>query len=93
MKTNLSKSKYIKGLQCRKALWLEKHKPELKTEVDAQTKQNFAIGHQVGDLAKQLFPNGVEIEFNAQNFPIMITQTKQLITDGTKVIYEATRQP
>ena len=87
---NLSKSKYIKGLQCHKALWLDKYKPELKSDASAQTQQNFAVGHQVGDLAKQLFPNGVEIEFDAQNFPTMITKTKQLIVDGIEVIYEAT---
>jgi hypothetical protein len=90
VKTNLSKSKYIKGLKCHKALWLDKHKPELKADASAQTQQNFAVGHQVGDLAKQLFLNGVEIEFDTKNFPSMIAKTKQLITEGESVIYEAT---
>jgi len=92
---NLSKSQYIKGLQCNKALWLLKNKPQLKTPFPEQTQQNFNIGYQVGDLAKELFPSGVEIEFNAKDFPQMISKTKQLINenlinDGEEIIYEAT---
>jgi len=33
---------------------------------------NFNIGYQVGDLAKELFPNGVEIEFNSNDFKAMV---------------------
>lgn len=90
MKTNLSKSKYIKGLQCHKALWFEQHKPKLKSSASAQTTQNFATGNQVGDLAKELFPNGEEIEFDSGNFHGMIAKTKALIAEGVSVIYEAT---
>ena len=31
---NLSKSSYCRGIQCKKILWLEKHKPEEKQELD-----------------------------------------------------------
>ena len=31
---NLSKSKYCKGIQCKKILWLEKNKPEVIEEID-----------------------------------------------------------
>ena len=30
----------------------------------------------MGDLAKQLFPNGVEIEFDSSNFDGMITKKR-----------------
>jgi len=86
----LSKSQYIRGLQCHKSLWLYKYKPELRDTPDSQTESAFETGYQVGDLAKELFPNGVEIEFDPKNFNGMITKTKELIKNGTKVIYEAT---
>jgi len=86
----LSKSQYIRGLQCHKSLWLYKYKPELRDAPDSQTQSNFEKGYDVGDLAKELFPNGVEIEFDSSNFNGMIEKTKELITNGTKVIYEAT---
>ena len=60
----LSKSQYIRGLQCHKALWLLKHRPELREKPDAATQTRFDLGHTVGDVACDLFPGGVEIEYN-----------------------------
>ena len=71
----LSKSQYIRGLQCHKSLWLYKHKPELRDTPDNQTQSSFEKGYDVGDLAKELFPNGTEIEFDNNNFDGMITKT------------------
>jgi hypothetical protein len=87
---NLSKSQYIKALQCHKALWLQKNKPELKDTTDKQTESLFAQGDSVGELAKELFPDGEEIVFNPSDFSIMIEKTKALIAEGKEVIYEAT---
>ena len=85
----LSKSQFIRGLQCHKSLWLLKHRKELRDKPDAQQQALFETGHTVGDLACQLFPGGVEIEFDPQNFNRMIEQTRHLIDDGVEVIYEA----
>ena len=87
---NISKSQYIRGLQCHKSLWLYKNKPELRDAQDHQTESSFNTGYDVGELAKELFPNGVEIEFDSSNFKGMIEKTRKLIADGTEVIYEAT---
>ncbi len=86
----LSKSQYIRGLQCHKSLWLYKHRPELRQEPDAATQALFDMGHTVGDLACELFPGGTEIEFNHEDFSGMAAKTKQLVEGGTEVIYEAT---
>jgi len=86
----LSKSQYIRGLQCHKSLWLYKNKPELRDTPDHQTQSAFNTGYQIGDLAKQLFPDGTEIEFDSSNFNGMIEKTKELIANGAEVIYEAT---
>ncbi|MCT7621807.1 hypothetical protein [Aliarcobacter butzleri] len=86
----LSKSQYIRGLQCHKSLWLYKNKPELRDTPNQAQESLFNTGFDVGDLAKQLFPNGVEIEFDSSNFDGMITKTKELINNGCEVIYEAT---
>lgn len=86
----LSKSQYVRGLQCHKSLWLLKHRPALRDKPDAQQQALFDTGNTVGDLACQLFPDGVEIEFDPKNFDGMIEQTRQLIAEGVEVIYEAT---
>lgn len=87
---NLSKSQYIRGLQCHKSLWLYKNQLNLRDTPDHQAESSFNTGYDVGELAKELFPNGVEIEFDNSNFNGMIEKTKELIANGTEVIYEAT---
>lgn len=87
---NLSKSQYIRGLQCHKSLWLYKNKPELRDTPNQAQESLFNTGHDVGELACKLFPNGVEIKFDATNFDGMVSKTKELIDHGTEVIYEAT---
>jgi len=86
----LSKSQYIRALQCHKSLWLYKHKPELRDTSDNLQESLFKKGYEVGNLAKELFANGIEIEFDSDNFDGMIAKTKELIADGVEVIYEAT---
>lgn len=85
----LSKSQYILGLQCLKSLWLYKNKPDLRKKPDKTQELILDKGVEVGDLAKELFPQGVEIEFDSGNFERMIERTKELIKSETKVIYEA----
>lgn len=86
---NLSKSLYTKGIQCQKALWLKKYNKEVLSLPDDSALARFETGNEVGDLACELFPNGVEIAYT-KNFDEMIAQTKKLIDDGIKYIYEAT---
>ena len=86
----LSKSQYIRGLQCHKFLWLYKNNPELRDAPDHTQESLFNTGYNVGELAKDLFHNGVEIKFDADNFNGMINKTKELIASDTEVIYEAT---
>lgn len=88
----LSKSQFIRGLQCHKSLWLYKNKPSLRSKPATQEKALFETGNQVGDLACQLFPDGIEIEFNPNDFAGMAQQTMALIAKGQEVIYEATFQ-
>ena len=86
----ISKSQYIRGLQCHKSLWLYKNNPELRDSTNQAQESLFNTGYDVGELSKQLFPNGVEIEFDSNNFDEMIRKTKELIQNGCEVIYEAT---
>jgi len=37
----LSKSQYLRGLQCHKSLWLYKHRPELRAKPDTQTESTL----------------------------------------------------
>jgi len=58
----LTKSRYVNGLQCSKWLWLSFNKPEELPEVDKETQHRFDEGHRIGELAKTLFPDGIEVK-------------------------------
>jgi len=84
---SLSKSRYMKGLQCHKALWLLTHKPELREESEAAN-QAFAQGHKVGELAQEIFPGGDLISFDDLTFDEQLQRTQTALTRA-KIIYEA----
>lgn len=86
----LSKSLYIKGLQCHKALWLHKNRPELKGKISAAQQVVFDSGTDLGILAQGLFPGGVEVPYSGLTHSEQLIKTQELIAGGTTTIYEAT---
>jgi hypothetical protein len=57
----LSKSRFVAGCQCLKRLYLQVHQPTLVAEPDEATEAIIEQGREVGMLARQLFPGGVEV--------------------------------
>lgn len=89
----LSKSTFIKGMQCHKALYLNKYHKELKEEISSQQEAVFSQGTKVGELAQQLFPGGVDCTPESYfNFQEAVIHTMKEIEKGTKIIYEAAFQ-
>jgi len=89
----LSKSTFIKGMQCHKALYLNKYHKELKEEISSQQEAVFSQGTKVGELAQQLFPGGVDCTPESYfNFQEAVIRTMKEIEKGTKIIYEAAFQ-
>lgn len=85
----ISKSRYLKGLQCRKLLWLAVHEPEAEElKPDIMAEHRFATGRKVGALARDRFPGGVLVE-NTNDFQKWLKATSDAIRDGEHVIYEA----
>ena len=73
----LTKSKYLDGLQCPKYLWIACNEPERIPEPDATTQHIFDQGHLVGELAKKLFPGGIDVP--NEDFMGNIAMTKELL--------------
>jgi len=89
MTSFLSKSSFISGQQCEKLLWFLGHNYEPSQDLDDAAKDRLKVGEQVGNMAKKLFPNGTEIDFNFKDINLMIKQTAEAI-DSKKPVYEAT---
>lgn len=84
----LSKSRILSGWQCHKRLWLEVHAPE-RAQVSSATERAFQVGHQVGDVARRLFPGGILID--TTNLPEAIDETRRrLAMPGPLTLFEAT---
>ena len=86
----LSKSKLLAFRQCPKRLWLEIHKPELR-EDSAGTQASFAVGHEVGDIARQIYDpknTGELIDPFKDGFDFAFSRTQELLT-VSKPIFEA----
>ena len=74
----LSKSKIIAFRQCPKRLWLELHKPELRD--DSGSEMVFAIGNQVGDVARQIYDtagNGRLIDVGEIGWDAAYSETRE----------------
>lgn len=64
MAKTISKSKYVTGLQCPKLLWIHYKDPKALPDPDDAKLAIFKTGHRVGDMAKDLYPNGKEVEWS-----------------------------
>jgi hypothetical protein len=75
----ISKSKFLSGLQCHKLLWHAYNAKDLIPEPDAATQAIFDQGHEVGALAKQMFPDGVEVGDGVLDLDETIRLTREAI--------------
>lgn len=86
----VSKTSYLAGLQCRKLLWTLRNAPHLIPAPDAQVLANFDQGKKVGDLAKQLFSDGIEIDngVDVDNFERVVVESQEALK-LRRPLYEA----
>jgi len=76
---SISKSKYLNGLQCSKLLWYEYNAKEEIPPVDDATQAIFEQGREVGELAKSLFPGGVEVARGIVDFEEVLPRSLEAI--------------
>ena len=88
--STISKTAFLKYDQCKKAFFLYKKHPYLRDPVSKEKQFTFNRGHQVGYLAQQLFPGGIDVSEKAKNSKAAFELTQQLLKESIKTIYEAT---
>lgn len=84
----LSKSKFQKGLQCEKALWLQVREPESADPISESTQWIFDQGTEVGRLAQGLFPGGTEVWDDHRHSDDALATTARLLSEGVTTLYE-----
>lgn len=89
----LSKSTFIRGLQCEKSLYLYKNYYHQRDPIPAERQIAFDRGHEIGKLAQQLFPGGVDASPPSRfKFRESVLKTQKFIESGETIIYEAAFQ-
>ena len=87
----ISKTDFVRALQCEKMLWLDAHAPELKI-IPPEIQAKLDAGNDFGDKAMGIFGEFTETttlkEDGKLDFSAMIEKTKQLLENDEKVICE-----
>lgn len=83
---NLSKSRYLNGIQCPKALWIAINDPSRVPKVNETTQSIFDQGHLVGELAQALYPGGINV--NRSSITENLRDTKSALS-LRKPLFEA----
>lgn len=86
----LSKSKYIRGLQCDRALWLDVFNPRI-ARYSAEQMRRFDRGRDFEYAFKDTFPNGIDISAELKrNVDAYPERTAELLDKGDGVaLFEA----
>ena len=82
---NMSKSKYCRGIQCEKILWLEKNRPDL---IGKKDESRMKTGQNVGEIAKGIFGDYTDIAYD-KDMAKRVEMTKDALDDGSEIITEA----
>jgi hypothetical protein len=84
----LTKSRFSRALECpRKLTYLDNRAYANANDANEFLKALAEGGHQVGALAKCLFPDGIEVD--AMGHDAQVEQTKQLLEQDEVVLFEA----
>lgn len=88
----LTKSSFVKGNQCLKYLYLDKHKKQEKTAISNEKQELFNQGHIFEELVRNNeFPDGINIKDKVGNSAYFNSYTRHLLNStSSQTIYEAT---
>ena len=89
----ITKTDFMRGMQCRKMLWLDKQKPSLKV-IPPEVQQRLDAGNDFGDRAMSMFGDYEEMTVYqpGTTYPdtkAMVAKTLEHLEKGTSVICEA----
>ena len=89
----ITKTDFMRGMQCPKMLWLDRHKPRLRV-IPPEVQEKLDAGNEFGDLAMGMFGPYEEMTVYRPGTRIpdkaaMILRTQEHLEAGTPVICEA----
>ena len=86
MRQILSKSNYLSGLECPKYFWIIFNQPEKRRKKTLAEEYRLKEGEKIGEIAKKLFPNGVNMPI--EDYSENLQKTKEFLNKN-KALFEA----
>ena len=77
----ISKSSFIAGSQCAKLLWTKFHDRGAFPKVGEAQQAIFDQGHEIGNMAKRLYPGGIEVAEGIYGYSKSIAETDKVISE------------
>lgn len=88
----ISKTDFMRGIQCRRMLWLDRNRSEFKV-IPPEVQERLDLGNEFGDSAMGMFGPYVEVtsfkEDGRLDYARMIKDTKAYVENGEPVLCEA----
>lgn len=89
MDHRISKTGFVTGWQCLKAIWLRTHRKDLIPDVTEEQQAKFDMGKEVDILSRDLKPGGILCyDATVDSLDAGISRTRQLVKEGVEVLYE-----
>ncbi len=90
MNRPLTKYPFQKGTQCHKAIWLNYFNPELKTPPSPEQQMIMDKGKEVGIVARNLYPGGIDLSRNETVYGReLFAETQKALKTDEQIFYEA----
>ncbi|MCW5942392.1 MAG: DUF2779 domain-containing protein [Fimbriimonadaceae bacterium] len=86
----LTKSQFVRGLDCVRRAWLDLHRPELRPPLTEYDRDRMETGVRVGELARRRYPEGHRLPAAYGDHALAAALTEEAIADGRTCLFEAT---
>ncbi len=83
----ISKGRYLSGLKCDKLLWCQYNDKDIIPDTSTATQAKFDQGHDVGELATRLFPDGIMVKTDSHYAEVLVPATLEAIKEA-RPLYE-----
>lgn len=85
----LSKTEFIRGLDCERRVWLDRFRPELRPVRSLAVLERMETGKALGELARLRYPDGRLVRSESRNRLDLVRQTNLDIEAGSSCLFEA----
>lgn len=86
----LTKTEFIRGLDCVRRAWLDLHRPDLKAPLSLASRDRMETGKRLGELARDRYADGYMVHRPGLDSAEAASETLAAVDHGHHCLFEAT---